>query len=474
MNNQVPVLVVDLDGTLVATDTLLESIVRGLRRSPISLALAFARFATSGDRALLKARVAEAAGAINPAALPYRQVVLDRVTTAHAAGTETILATGAHVSIARAVSEHLGVFSRICATETLNMTGRNKLERIRAEVGDRPFEYIGDSHADVPVWAGSAKSVVVEPNAALRRRVLEVAPQAEVLTSPQPSRVMAVLKQLRVHQWTKNGLVLIPLLASHRITEWDLVLRSLATVLAFSLVASAIYVMNDAVDVEADRLHHSKRTRPMAAGTVSVPLAAVLVALCLSAGFGIALALGMSLARVLAGYAFLSLAYTFRLKRTVVLDVVVLATLYCFRIVAGGAATGIDLSPWLYAFMIFHFFGLALVKRSMELARLTQDVPGRGYRAEDRPAVRSLGSASTLIGVLVFSLYVNESSTQLLYPNRSVLWLAVPLMLYWSSRLWLLENRNAIGDDPLVFVITDRVSLGTVILVAAIVAAAAW
>jgi len=468
-----PTLVVDLDGTLIASDTLHEAVARALHRNPFLLLRSLVTFAARRDKAQLKKDVLTAGGLPSVASLPFRDVVLDCIARAREAGADVILATGAHKSIADAVAEHLGGFSAVLATEDVNLTGTRKLDRIRQHLGEKPFDYIGDSAADLPIWAAASTAIVVAPSRSLARRLALQSPASVTLAVSQTSRFGAVVKQLRLRQWSKNVLVFVPLVTSHRLLDVSLFVRSLLTLLAFSFVASAIYVINDLIDIEADRLHPLKRARPLASGAVSIRAASGLTALMAVAGMSLASWLGYELMATLGVYALLAVSYTFRLKRVLALDVVVLATLYCIRVIAGGVAIGVDLSPWLLATMIFEFFGLAMVKRSIELRRMVDRVPGRGYRASDRASVRILGIGSTLLGVMVFALYVQDPGIARLYPQQRLLWLAVPLLLYWSARLWLLEDRGEIDDDPLIFVLKDRVSLLAFALVGVVLVAAA-
>lgn len=451
-------LVVDLDGTLVATDTLHEGFWRALRHAPVEALKALGALALRWDKARFKAAIAQAAGPMDPHTLPYRPEILELLADARRQARPIILATGAHRAIAGPVAEYLGGFDAVLATDEVNLTGGRKLARIQEYVHGQPFAYVGNSFEDLPIWHASRQALSVAAGPRLLRAVGAAAADHRAISVARPSLWQTIPRQLRVHQWTKNGLVFLPALAAHRLLDGEVLARSAIAALAFSLLASAIYIVNDLCDLQTDRLHPTKRLRPLAAGTVSVAQGAVLALCCGLLGVVLGAALGSPTLAVLGAYATLSLSYSLKLKRVLLFDVAVLAILYCLRVVAGGVAADIALSPWMTALMIFEFFGLAMVKRSVELMRVASTTSGRAYRATDRPTIRTVGIASTLLGTLVFALYVNDPDIQHLYPHPELLWLAMPVLLYWSARLWVFEDRGVITDDPLVFVATDRVS----------------
>ena len=293
-----------------------------------------------------------------------------------------------------------------------------------------------------------------------------------------PRRALAHwARLLRPHQWSKNLLLLVPPLGAHRLDPG--VLRpALLAVVAFSLAASSAYVVNDLLDLESDRAHPVKSRRPLAAGVIS-PLAALAVAAAaLAAAFLLALALPAPFAGAVAAYAAITVAYSVRLKRVAVLDVLVLASLYTLRILAGTLATGVPTSSWLFTLAIFLFLSLALVKRTSELRRIAGPLPagdramgGRGYTTADLETLSMLGVASGLLAVLVLALYLSSADVARLYAHHERLWLLCPLALYWVSRLWLLARRGVIDEDPVLFALTDRAShlvgLGAVLVVLA-------
>ena len=457
--NATPALVVDLDGTLVVTDSLHESVFRGLRRHAARTLSVLFQFFGHRDRARLKEALLGAAGLPSVASLPYRASVLALVETARREGRPVVLATGAHQRLADAVAAHLGTFDLVCGTERENLTRHRKHERLTRLLDGRPYTYVGDSADDLHVWPHANEAIAVAPASRVLSRLRKLVPGATVLDPRRGVPLKTLLSQMRVHQWSKCTLVFVPVIAGHHIFEGQIALAAGWAALAFAFMSSTIYVLNDLFDIEADRQHPSKRHRPLAAGLISIPQALALSGASFAASIGIGSLVGGDVVLALLCYGLLSFAYTLRLKRVLVLDVVVLASLYCMRVVVGGLAADIVLSPWLLAFMIFEFFGLALVKRSVELARMTEPVPGRGYRPDDRPTVRILGASSTMLGVLVMSLYLQDTGVPALYPRAQLLWAIIPLLIYWSGRLWILEDRGVIDDDPLQFVVRDRVSI---------------
>jgi 4-hydroxybenzoate polyprenyltransferase len=276
-------------------------------------------------------------------------------------------------------------------------------------------------------------------------------------------RLRAGLRALRLHQWAKNLLVFVPLVAAHRLGDGSLFVDAVLAFLAFGLCASSAYVLNDLVDIKADRRHPRKRLRPFASGVLPPGAGVVLVPALLAASIAIALALPGRFLLVLAGYYALTLAYSFALKRIVLVDAVALAALYAARILAGAQAVQLPLSNWLLLFAVFLFFSLALVKRYAELDALRKegrlDAAGRDYQVADLPILHSLGTASAAACVLVLALYLNSPAVLALYREPNALWLLCVLLLYWLSRVWLKGHRGEMHDDPVVFALKDRVSL---------------
>lgn len=462
-------LCVDLDGTLIKTDLLWESLLALLKQSPLSIFQL--PFWLLKGKAAFKHEIARRV-MLDASTLPYDQALVEFLVNERRSGRELVLATASHESFARAVAAHLELFDeRVFGSDaSTNLKGARKVALLVERYGVRRFAYAGNSTADLPVWAEANEAIVVNASAGLVRRAQALTPVSRVFSEPV-NWPKQVAKALRVHQWAKNVLVFIPVVASHQITNRTLLLQATIAFLSFSLSASAVYIVNDCLDLASDRRHPRKKDRPFAAGNLSIPFGLLLAAGCLVGGIGLAFALPSSFLLVLAGYVVLTTGYSFYLKQFVLLDVIVLAQLYTVRVYGGGAATGVAPSHWLLTFSLFLFLSLALVKRFTEL-RLTgetegKELQGRGYWVTDLEHVSSIGTASGLIAVLVLALYISSKEVLLLYTHAEVLWLVCPVMLYWISRIWMLAYRNCMDDDPVVFAVKDSKSY----LMAAIIGA---
>lgn len=454
-------LCVDLDGTLIHSDLLWESLMSAIKHQPMTL-LRLPIWLLRG-RAHLKRQLA-LSSALDVASLPYREEVVSLVREEYARGRQVVLATAADASLASAVAAHLGVFTTVLASDgQVNLKGTAKAALLVHTFGAQQFDYIGDSAADVPVWNSAAT-----PLLAGRARIKGVA-NLQSVSESQVSQVPAgasssslvrlVLKAFRPHQWLKNLLVFIPAVAAHRFDLGTLT-DVLFAFLALSFCASGGYVLNDLLDVSADRRHTRKRHRPFASGRLSIGAGVWMVLAAWVVGFGIAVTqLSPAFALVAAAYLVATAAYSTVLKRLAVLDVMILAGLYVFRVMAGGVATNIEVSSWLLAFTLFVSLSLAFLKRFIEVrAVATTDathVPGRGYRTDDAMWLHSAGLSSAYLGVLVMALYANSQDVTRLYAHPERLLLACPVVLYWATRSWLLAHRGELHDDPVVAVASD-------------------
>jgi len=451
-------LCVDLDGTLVATDTLWESALALLRTQPLR-ALLLPVWLLRG-RAALKRALANAAP-IDVASLPYRAEVLAYIAEARASGRPVLLATASTRAVAERVAAHTRAFDEIVASDDENLKGARKRDALVARFGARGFEYLGDSSADLAVWESAARGSLVGGSPALRAGLLARTALGREFAAPAGG-FGAWLRALRIRQWLKNLLLLLPLLASHRFLEAPLALAALLGFLAFSLTASAVYVANDLMDLAADRLHPTKRMRPFASGALSVPAGLIAAPLLVAAGFALAQALPAAFSAALGFYLAVNVVYTLRLKRMLLADVAVLGGLYALRVVVGGIATGVVVSPWLMGFSLFFFLSLAFLKRFAELRLLAEagaeDAPGRAYRASDAPVLLALGLSCAAVSTLVLGLYIQGDMVATLYRSPAALWALVPLLVYWSGRIWLLANRGEVDDDPILFTSRDRTS----------------
>ena len=456
-----PPLVVDLDGTLLRSDLLLESGMAFVRQHPLQLwqPLLWLQRGKAGLKAALAA-----ATELDVRQLPYDHELLQRIEAERQRGRRIILATASHQSLAQQVADHLQLFDEVLASDgDCNLSAGRKRDLLVSRFGARGFDYAGNSKADLPVWAAAREAWVVNPEPGVEARARQLGNVTLLLRSlPAASREWP--RALRLHQWLKNMLIFVPLLAGHQLADPAMLLNGLLALLFFSLCASSVYLLNDLLDLADDRQHPSKQRRPFAAGRLPI-LHGVLAAplLLLTAFAGSALLLPGAFVLCLAVYYLLTLAYSLYLKRQMALDVIVLALLYTLRIIAGCAAFQMVLTSWLLAFSMFIFLSLALVKRYAELrtARHRGDsgqTRGRGYYPDDLEMVASLGAAAGYLSVMVLALYIQDHSTMILYRHPQLIWLACPLLLFWISRVWMLTHRGRMHDDPVIFAITDRTS----------------
>lgn len=461
-------LCVDLDGTLIHSDLLVESAFALLRRNPFYLVL-FPVWLMRG-RAHLKQEIARRAQ-VDIARLPYDERVLAWLR--EDPRRPRLLCSAADQRLAREVAAHVGGFDEVLASDGIrNLGGRRKAEVLHGRYGERGFDYAGNAPVDLAVWRHARHAIVANAPAWLLRRV-RAAHTLERAFERRHAGFGAWLRALRVHQWSKNLLLFVPLLAAHRVFDAAAVASTLVAFLAFSLCASATYLVNDMVDLDADRRHPRKRFRPFAAGTL--PLAAGLVAAPLLVIVAIALALRLpaGFLPLLLAYAATTLAYSFLLKRVAVLDVLTLSALYTLRIVAGGEAIPVEISSWLLAFSLFLFLGLALVKRYAEVERVAAEagthIAGRGYHVAHRLPILIAGIVSSALGVVVLAFYIDSTKSAQLYSSPHLLWLLTPLLAFWLARVWRIARAGRMHDDPVVFALTDRISLGVLVAFAVVV-----
>jgi 4-hydroxybenzoate polyprenyltransferase len=456
-----PPFVVDLDGTLLRSDLLLETTMAFVRSHPLQLFKLFGWLIHG--KAALKQGLALATQ-LDVTVLPYDPAVIELIETERAGGRMIILATAAHDSLARRIAEHLQLFDLVWASDAeRNLSADNKRDVLVAHYGEGGFDYMGNSRDDLSVWQASRKAIVVNPEAGVQSRAQAQGNVEQVIESNRAS-LKDWRKALRLHQWMKNALIFVPLLAAHQLNQPLQVLNGLLAFLFFGLCASSVYILNDLLDLTDDRHHQSKRNRPFASGRLSIRSGLVLVPLLLLGAFGgAALLLPWQFCAVLGAYYLLTLAYSLSLKRQMTLDVIVLAALYTSRILAGAAAFNLPLTFWILAFSMFMFLSLALVKRYAELREarlkdLKDKTRGRGYYPADLDMIASLGATSGHLAVMVLALYIHEGTTVALYSHPHVIWLACPLLLFWITRVWMLTHRGQMNDDPVVFAIRDRVS----------------
>lgn len=456
-------LIIDLDGTLTPTDTLVESVVQLIKKRPLSL-LHMPLWLLQG-RAVLKCRIAEHAG-LDTTSLPIRPELLDYLREQQARKRRIVLATAAHETIAAQVAERLQLFDKVLATTAQrNLKGAAKLDTVRQEVG-QDFVYAGDSKADLPIWREAKAAILVGASRSVSAQVKLTTPvEREFATSHPGLRLW--LKALRTHQWVKNLLLFVPLLTGFAFMDMQRLGACLLAFVAFSLAASATYIANDLWDLDNDRAHARKRHRPFASAQLSISSGIGVAAALLATSLVLAALVGPGFLGILCTYIVFTSAYSWAFKRYVLADVLMLALLYTLRIFAGSLATHIAVSSWLLAFSVFMFFSLALIKRCSELVSLSQSgdtmTRGRDYRVTDLTVLWPLGVGSSISAVVVLGLFISAPDTRERYASPELMWLAALGLLYWVARLWIKTSRGEMHDDPIVFAIKD---FGSVVSIA--------
>jgi 4-hydroxybenzoate polyprenyltransferase len=468
-------LCVDLDGTLIRTDLLLESFLLMIRQN--FLFLFCIPFWLLAGKAALKDRIARKI-TFDPAAIPYNHQLLTWIRAQKELGRPIVLATASNRLLAEKVSEHLGCFDQVLASdESVNLSGDIKRAALAARFGDRGFDYAGNSREDSSIWAQCGNCIVVHASKKTLASARKGAPVAQVFPKPK-LRLKTWLRGLRVHQWVKNLLICVPLFTSHRLSDVSAIRNTAILFFAFSACASVIYILNDLLDLPADRAHATKSSRPFASGDLSIVQGFLLAVGSAVIAFTLALYLPPSAQFVLACYFVLTSLYSLWLKRKLILDVLILASLYTIRILAGGAAGHIKISGWLITFSLFFFLSLAICKRSSELMNLVKAnktrTSGRFYETTDLEPLNICGISSGMLACLIILLYEGSQQAQLLYKTPQLLFLLCPLLFYWISRLWVLTFRGALREDPILFAVRDRVSYAVCFAMALVVGLAAF
>lgn len=447
----------DLDGTLVYTDVLVESIIALLKINP--LYFFFLPVWLIRGKAYFKQQIADRV-VLDVEILPYNNLLLEYLRKQKQQGRNLILTTASNVKYAEQIALYLGIFDKVLASdENVNLSGRRKSQRLVDEFGERGFDYAGNARVDLEIWSHANEGILVNPEPGVSKRAGRLVNVKNFNDNHRP-HLRTYLKALRLHHWLKNLLVFVPLVMAHQIHDPMLLLRAALAFLSFSLCASSVYLLNDLLDLSADRKHPTKRDRPFASGAIPIKYGILFIPLLLVAAFAIGLLLPAIFLGALAFYYAVTLAYSLKLKQIPLLDVLVLSWLYTMRLIAGAAAVSVLPSFWLLAFSMFLFLSLALVKRYSEIMILQMDKHyseyGHSYRAVDLETLAQFGSASGYLSVLVLALYINSEQAKLLYANPHTIWLLCPLLLYWISLVWLLARRGEMHDDPVIFAIKDR------------------
>ncbi|MDB5473332.1 MAG: putative integral rane prenyltransferase protein [Devosia sp.] len=465
-------LVVDLDGTLIRSDLLIEAAFAQLGQRPHAIMGMFR--AMREGKSVLKDHLSSPDD-FDPSSLPYDETVLHYIRQARSAGRPVYLASASHERLVGAVADHLGLFEGWFATDkTTNCSGAVKAQMLVDAFGNKQFDYIGNDKADLEVWPHAAKCLAIRTNGRVGRTMARDFEDVEHLHHEQAGwKDWARL--MRVHQYAKNALVFVPLITA-QVFELEALLTVIIAAIAFSLCASSVYILNDLVDIRDDRSHPSKRLRPLASG--AIPLAEAVLAVPILFGISIAVASAISLPflGVLLGYFALTTAYSFVLKRMMIADVLALASLYTMRVVGGAVALGVSISPYLLAFLVAWFLSLALIKRFVELGARKKahlaDSTSRDYRNDDMFMVGALAAAAGLQAVTLFILYSTSEGAQTLYSRPELLWFVAPVLTFWLGRALMIAQRGEMHDDPVVFALKDKISIISLALAGAMVVGA--
>ncbi|MCZ7500354.1 UbiA family prenyltransferase [Agrobacterium tumefaciens] len=452
------ILVVDLDGTLLRTDMLYENFWSAFGSDWRCLFSAIS--ALPRGRAHLKRHLACAA-TVDARFLPYNTKVLAYIKKWRRAGGRTALVTASDQQIAQGIADHLGIFDEVHGSDgKRNLKGATKAAFLEERFGETGFFYMGDTAADFPVWERAEKAITVDVPRKVRTKVEALCDTVEHLQS-EKEIIRPYIKALRPHQWLKNLLVVVPMLAAHQL-DGPTIASSIAAFVCFSLIASGVYILNDLLDLSADRAHPRKRNRPFAAGTVPIAHGTLMAGALVGFGSFLAIFIGLKFLAVMIGYYLLTTAYSLHLKRLIVVDICMLAALYTIRIFAGSVATSIGISIWLLAFSVFFFLSLAAIKRQAELidsaARGDLKPSGRGYHVDDLPIISMIAIAAGYVSVLVMTLYVNSPAVVRLYACPEALWGVCAILLYWITRAVMMAHRGLMHDDPVVYAAKDGTS----------------
>lgn len=463
-------LCVDCDGTLLHTDLLFESFLILVKRSPLSVLLV--PLWLFRGKSYLKMQLAKRI-TIDPALLPYNTKFIEYLKEKRAIGQKVMLVTASARPLAEAIARHTNLFDAVEASdEKINLSGRRKADRLCQLFKEKGFVYAGNGPDDIEVWKRAGAAVVVNASDRIAKQVRHLTNVVAEFPAP-PVTLMLYLKAMRLHQWLKNLLVFVPLIAAHQLNDVEQLVNAVLAFVSYSLCASSVYIINDLLDLPSDRAHPRKCTRAFASGSIPIQNGFALAPSLLLSSLAVASFLPVEFVIVLVVYFVSTLAYSVWLKTRIVVDVIFLGGLYTLRIIGGAAATAIIPSFWLLAFSMFIFLSLAIVKRYSELLETDKrgqlKAAGRNYTVKDLSVLMSLGTASGYNAILVLALYINDAKIIETYPNRQLLWLIFPFLLYWISRVWMKTHRGEMHDDPIVFALRDWQSKIIVGLLACIV-----
>ena len=455
-------LVIDLDGTLINTDMLHESSITLFKNSPSSFLKAC--LGLTQGKAALKQKISSLID-FSPSKLPYNQTLIDFINTQKKLGRKIVLCTASDQEIANSIANHLNIFDEVLASDgKTNLSGSEKANFLVSKYGKENFDYAGNSKVDLEVWKNCRNAIVVNANTSTLEEAKKIS-KIEEIFPPIKASLKTWLKLIRVHQWLKNLLLFVPLLAAHSVFDGYSWLKLFIAFFSFSLCASTVYLANDLLDLESDRSHPRKKNRPFASGLIPIHKGVLLAPFLFITSFFLASLVNDSFMIWLGVYFIITCVYSFGVKKVVLVDCLTLALLYTLRIIAGTVSVQLVFSFWLLAFSIFLFLSLAFIKRyaelEVQLQSGNQKIHGRGYLVSDASLIQSLGITAGFAAVIVLSLYINSDAIQLLYPNPEVVWGVIPVMLFWISWMWMQAHRGLMHDDPLIFAVKNKPSLVT-------------
>ncbi len=458
-------LIVDVDGTLIHTDLLYEAVLSLIRKNPLQFIRCLLLLFKS--KALFKEQIFQHTD-LDFERLPYNQELLEFLKKEKYKGRNLMLATASPISAAQEISKVHPLFDEVFGTlNNINLKGANKRNILVSRFGRGNFDYIGNSNSDTVIFSVSRYSYLVNPGTSLTKKVQRVSFIKKIWQSKKAT-LKDYCKELRLYQWVKNILIFVPLLTSHSFYSINSIMLTSGAFIAFGLLASSGYLINDIFDINSDRNHPKKFQRPVASGKISIPNAIFLSVFLFASGALIAVNISDTFFYTGISYYLISVSYSLFFKKLALYDVFLLACLYSIRVFAGSVAIQVSLSFWLFAFSAFIFLSLAFLKRYTEMITIgdqqTLKKQNRGYSYEDTSSLQIMGIISSFLAIIVFALYINSPDVMKLYANPSRLWFICFLLLFWISHIWLKTSRGKMTNDPIVFALKDTTSYIILIL----------
>jgi len=463
-------LCVDLDGTLLRSDMLLESLLAMIKDNPASVFQL--PFWMVKGKAHFKSQIASRVD-FSSCHLPFNEEVVEYVLEQRAS-RRTVLVTGTHQSLAEAVANSVDLFDEVIgSTSETNLTSHRKRDLLQSRFGVKGFDYIGNDKDDLNVWPAAREAMVVSAPTGIASYELQT---FERIFNTKASKFSDYLSLLRVHQWSKNALIAVPFFLDHRINDVAAFTTVVLAFVAMSMLSSATYIFNDMLDLQADRQNDTKCKRALASGAVTIPRAAQVIAGLVVLLLIVTSMLPTAFNGTLFLYLITTLTYSLLLKKKAMVDIITIAALHTLRVVAGILVIQAAWSFWLLGFSMFFFFSLASAKRVAELINLQQagrqSTVGRDYQTADIPVMLASGVSTGFISIMIVALYINSEKVQTMYANPMILWLLCPVLMYWVGRIWIYTARGQMHEDPIVFAMTDRGSKLTALTLASILIAA--